>query len=130
MVFCHAGVDRDRPLSRQDLGTLTWIREPFLDRVGKRHHVVVHGHTIFDDGPVVTENRVSLDTGAYWTGVLSAFMIMPSKRLVSFPQATGGTSNVEVEEIAPRLLDRGEGTAMDRLGEVFEGWKGDSEVSA
>ena len=33
---------------------------------------MVHGHTIIGDSPVVTGNRVSIDTGAYRSGLLSA----------------------------------------------------------
>jgi len=32
----------------------------------------VHGHTIVGDKPVVTKNRVSIDTGAYRSGILTA----------------------------------------------------------
>jgi serine/threonine protein phosphatase 1 len=36
---------------------------------------VVHGHTIVGDAPVVTSNRISIDTGAYRSGILTAAVL-------------------------------------------------------
>lgn len=87
-LFVHGGIRPGVPMAEQDPDDLIWIRNPFLnardlklgqvfpDNVVKR---VVHGHSpirAIDDGntmPEVTNQRVNLDTGAYFTGVLTAF---------------------------------------------------------
>lgn len=73
LVFVHAGIDRSKPVSRQDVRDMMWRRpdpaesmEPAPDGL-----LVVHGHT---PGPevFVSGRRVNLDTGAYAGGPLTA----------------------------------------------------------
>ncbi len=71
-LFVHAGIRPDIPLDRQEKQDLIWIREEFLDYEQPLPRRVVHGHTIMGDRPVVTSNRVSIDTGAYRSGILTA----------------------------------------------------------
>ena len=110
-AFVHAGVDPSRPLSRQDREDCIWIRGPFHRHVGYLEKIVVHGHQPQKHGlPVVTENRISMDTGAVFTGRLSTVLIEPeSGRLKFFQASVGGGFN----ETRPRLFDRGLGTALD-----------------
>ncbi len=70
-AFVHAGIRPGRPLARQDLQDLMWIREPFLDWRGRHEKVIVHGHSVVAV-PQVLPNRVALDTGAYASGILTA----------------------------------------------------------
>jgi serine/threonine protein phosphatase 1 len=68
-LFVHAGVHPRLPLGdvRQ---RLTTIREPFLSGEGWIHDfAVVHGHSIA--GPDVAPHRIAVDSGAFWTGVLT-----------------------------------------------------------
>ena len=90
-LFVHAGIRPGVPLERQDPEDLTWIREDFLSFEGPLPRRVVHGHTIMGDRPVVTPNRISIDTGAYRSGVLTAAVLDPeaSSREPSFLQAVG-----------------------------------------
>ena len=68
-LFVHAGVEPDVPFS-DDAEGLTTIREPFLRAWGWVHDfVVVHGHTI--RGPDVLPHRVAVDSGAWFTGILT-----------------------------------------------------------
>ena len=77
-LYVHAGVTPDVPVELQDKRSLLWIREAFLtaQASGLPCHVV-HGHTPFwrmKPEPHVPErlaHRTNLDTGAYFTGVLS-----------------------------------------------------------
>jgi serine/threonine protein phosphatase 1 len=71
-LFVHAGVRPGIPVERQVPHDLLWIRAPFL--TSRRHHgaVVVHGHTVMEDGVHFARNRIGVDTGAYRTGRLSA----------------------------------------------------------
>ena len=68
-LFVHAGVEPDVPFTDAAEG-LTTIREPFLRAWGWIHDfVVVHGHTIC--GPDVLPHRVAVDSGAWFTGILT-----------------------------------------------------------
>ena len=72
-LFVHAGIDPNKPLDAQDEHDLLWIREPFL--VDRRDHgrLIVHGHTpLATDAPDLRDNRLNLDTGAVFGGVLTA----------------------------------------------------------
>jgi serine/threonine protein phosphatase 1 len=72
--FCHAGIRPGVPLDRQSETDLVWIREPFLGWSGDAGKIVVHGHTPVDR-PVVRCNRISIDTGACWTGNLTSLVL-------------------------------------------------------
>lgn len=73
-VFVHAGVRPGVPLEKQSEEDLLWIREEFLYSSAPQEKTVVHGHTPLP-APVRTQNRVSVDTGAYATGVLTAAVL-------------------------------------------------------
>jgi serine/threonine protein phosphatase 1 len=70
-AFVHAGIRPGQSLDRQRLKDLLWIREPFLSSPRRHEKVIVHGHTVVDR-PEILPNRISVDTGAYATGVLTA----------------------------------------------------------
>jgi len=77
-LYVHAGVAPDTPLERQDKRTLIWIREGFLAAEASALPChVVHGHTPYwrmkpePRCPERLPHRTNLDTGAYFTGVLS-----------------------------------------------------------
>lgn len=112
-AFVHAGVAPGRPLDAQLERDCLWIREPFLDHVGTLSHVVVHGHTpLHPPRPEITENRISLDTGAFATDVLTVMSLDPDAGALAF-HATGAGG--KVQPIAPVRLDRGLGTVLDRF---------------
>lgn len=118
-IFAHAGVLRNTPLEDHDPRVFMFIRKEFHDFVDAKAPVVLHGHNIFYDAPVVTENRISLDSGAYETGRLTGCRIRPDAKDISFFAARGSQTMVEVSDIEPTMLDRGVGTVFDRLDELF-----------
>ena len=73
-LFVHAGVNPERPLSRQRRHDLMWIREPFLKATHEWGCRIVHGHVI-GERPVVRANRIGVDTGAYETDVLTCAVL-------------------------------------------------------
>lgn len=85
--FVHAGIRPGVPLDGQIDEDLLWIREEFLNHRDALPRRVVHGHTIMGDDPVTTPNRVSIDTGAYRSGILTAAVL--DGAVVSFLQAKG-----------------------------------------
>ena len=123
IVFCHAGVDRFSDIDDQHKDVLTWIRSPFLEIADATMPIVVHGHTIFQHGPVVTDNRISLDTGCYASNRLSTLRVDPKRRTLGFIVSSDSGTMVEVDETEPHILERGCGTALDRLDEIFDNWK-------
>lgn len=72
--FAHAGIRPGVPLDKQDEEDLLWIREPFLDAADTHEVVVVHGHTIVEAAEV-HDNRIAVDTGAVWSGRLTAVIL-------------------------------------------------------
>lgn len=70
-LFVHAGVHPRHELGAAEHQRPTTIREPFLSGKGWRHDfAVVHGHSII--GPDIAPHRIAVDSGAFWTGVLTA----------------------------------------------------------
>lgn len=79
--FCHAGVDPDSTLSHQTEKTLVWGHpQAILDQPipGKK---IVHGH--FDDVEIDNKiGRVCIDTGAYYSGVLTALKLDKTEQII------------------------------------------------
>lgn len=73
-LFVHAGVRPGVPLAAQTEDELVWIRRPFLDFPEPFEKFVVHGHTPAHE-PVTRPNRICIDTGACFTGTLTALRL-------------------------------------------------------
>jgi serine/threonine protein phosphatase 1 len=73
-VFVHAGVRPGVALADQTGQDLMWIREEFLESNADFGKLVVHGHTI-TDAPQVAANRIGIDTGAFYSGKLTALAL-------------------------------------------------------
>lgn len=70
-AFVHAGVRPGTPVDAQKPSDLRWIRREFLRHRGTLDKVVVHGHTIAEEVEC-RPHRIGIDTGAYYTGRLTA----------------------------------------------------------
>lgn len=70
----HAGIKPGRPLHRQRPEDMLWIRDEFLESEKLHGKVVVHGHSI-TKAPDVQENRIGLDTGAYFSNRLTCLIL-------------------------------------------------------
>ena len=98
-LFIHAGTVPGRDpyelVENDKVDTLLWMREPFLSRGPEFEKwnpdlkQVVFGHTPkFEEGeglPYTIPDGICLDSGAYWTGVLTAYNVTKSE----FYQFTG-----------------------------------------
>lgn len=116
-VACHAGINGMVPLDQQSEDDILWIREGFLDRVDPFMPPVIHGHTITSDYlPTVTENRISLDTGAFLSGRLTSLLLDHEQRSLRFFQTLPGG----VGEVQPTIINRGKGTIYDRLRGLYK----------
>jgi serine/threonine protein phosphatase 1 len=79
-LFVHAGIRPGYPLAEQKTEDLLWIRKEFLESDEQDGPIVVHGHSISDDGIVVRTNRIGIDTGAYRTNILTALALEGAER--------------------------------------------------
>ena len=85
-LFVHAGIRPGVALAEQMPRDLLWIRREFLDHGKRLEHVVVHGHTP-ESRPFEGIHRIGVDTGAYYSGRLTAVRLSGEER--RFLQAHG-----------------------------------------
>ncbi len=78
-LFVHAGVEPGVPLQQQDAAKLLTIRGRFLKQAHGLPFTVIHGHTPSDGRPILGPGRIGVDTGAYYTGILTAVAIAPKQ---------------------------------------------------
>jgi Calcineurin-like phosphoesterase len=74
VLFTHAGADPAVPPEEQDVQALLWGAERFLDTERADGVWVVHGHFVVDR-PSAEGGRIAIDTGAYFSGRLTAARI-------------------------------------------------------
>ncbi|MEM7056392.1 MAG: metallophosphoesterase [Pseudomonadota bacterium] len=89
LFFTHAGADPALPIEEQPTAALVWGVQSFMRQPRKDGFWVVHGHTVVEK-PVVKDSRISIDTGAYLSGALTALKVFGSE--VSFLRQTGSSS--------------------------------------
>ena len=78
-LFVHAGVRPGVPLECQSEIDCLFIRDEFLHYQGSFGKVIIHGHTPAAE-PEVLPNRIGIDTGAVFTGRLTALCLEGEKR--------------------------------------------------
>jgi serine/threonine protein phosphatase 1 len=88
-LYCHAGIVPGRDpyelVERGNVDKLVWMRSPFLESGPKFEEwnpnlkQVVFGHTpkfgVGEGLPYTIPDGICIDTGAYWTGVLTAYNV-------------------------------------------------------
>jgi serine/threonine protein phosphatase 1 len=73
-LFVHAGIAPGKPLEEQNARDLLWIRDEFIRSDADHGKCVVHGHTIAP-APDLRDNRIGIDTGAYFSGTLTCLVL-------------------------------------------------------
>lgn len=86
LAVVHASADPGRAIDAQANRVMIWGHPEFMNRPRSDHFWVAHGHVILDE-PVIADSRISVDTGAYKTGILTAALILPNGT-VEFIQST------------------------------------------
>lgn len=77
-IFVHAGFKPELDLERQSDEDLVTIRSAFYERAHLLKKYVVHGHTPVEDAER-DGARINIDTGAYFSGRLTALRIWQDK---------------------------------------------------
>ncbi len=77
--FVHAGVRPDVALDAQDPFDMMWIRHEFLSSQADFGKIIVHGHSPNFE-PAIKSNRIGIDTGAYYSGRLTALVLQGTGR--------------------------------------------------
>lgn len=98
-LFVHAGIDPNRPIDEQRRSDLLWIRDRFLRSTEPLSHVVVHGHTIFDEVEDCG-NRIGIDTGAFRSGMLTALVLEGEER--RYIHAAETDKDIEIRKVDGR----------------------------
>lgn len=86
LLFTHAGADPDVEPRDQADEAMVWGTDTFERRPRKDGIWVVHGHTVVPE-PMVNDSRISIDTGAYISGALTALRV--DGQQVSFLRESG-----------------------------------------
>jgi serine/threonine protein phosphatase 1 len=86
LLVTHAGPDPKLPIADQEERNFLWGHARFLRDDRADGLWVAHGHWI-QDKPTAEKGRISVDTGAYFTGQLTA-SIIKTDGSVSFIRAT------------------------------------------
>jgi len=71
VLFAHAGADPAIAPEEQEVAALLWGSARFLDTERQDGVWVAHGHFVVDR-PVAERGRIAVDTGAYYSGRLTA----------------------------------------------------------
>ena len=85
VVIVHAAANPSVPMAEQKERHLVWGHREFFVNDRTDGLWIAHGHTIFDE-PSCDHGRISLDTGAFATGKLTAGLI-DADGMVSFMQS-------------------------------------------
>ena len=91
LMITHAGTDPGRAIDDQSSRVLLWGHPEFLSRARSDGHWVAHGHTVMENA-ICEDGRISVDTGGYTTGCLTAAAILPDGT-VEFLQTTEPRQN-------------------------------------
>ena len=78
VAIVHAACDPSLPIDGQPPGALIWGHPEFLIRPRADGLWIAHGHTVVSR-PAAAEGRIAVDTGAYFSGRLTAAILVPGE---------------------------------------------------
>lgn len=77
VFIVHAGVNPERSIYEQEEEDLLWIRDEFINSDKDFEKLIVSGHTIVGDKPLVCKNKICIDTGAFLKDHELTCLILP-----------------------------------------------------
>jgi len=77
--FAHAGIRPGVSVDEQVAEDLLWIRDEFTGSGADHGCIVVHGHSISEEVEMLP-NRIGIDTGAFYSGLLTALVLEGSEQ--------------------------------------------------
>lgn len=90
-IVVHGGINPQKEFSEQSVWELQQIRS-LQDKEGaywyeeyKGENIVFFGHTVMDDGPLIADSAIGLDTGCVYGGELTAYDVYQN----NFVQVSG-----------------------------------------
>lgn len=83
-IYVHAGIKPGIPMHRQNQEDLIWIRDEFINAPTGMDKKIIFGHTPFSS-PLVLKDKIGIDTGAVYGGVLTAIDLQDETFIQSFP---------------------------------------------
>ena len=95
LFFVHAGADPTKSVDEQSETTMIWGAKTEDTRTRRDGMWVVHGHTVVEQ-PLVRGGRISIDTGAYLSGALTALKVHGEE--ISFLRETGSAADGSHED--------------------------------
>jgi serine/threonine protein phosphatase 1 len=98
-IFVHAGLRPNVPLDKQTTSDLRWIRKDFIHHEGNFPGIVVHGHSVTRDADE-RPNRIGVDTGAYFSGKLTAVALEADQRRFISVSAEGWDETEQEQEFS------------------------------
>ena len=91
VVFTHAGYEPGVPLDEQRDTALLWGRHGLLTMTSVPEFCCVHGH--FDGPePVISASRICIDTGAYYSGRLTAIRLDDDLKIIATDSTDGSNT--------------------------------------
>ncbi len=82
-IYVHAGIRPGIHMRHQDRSDLIWIRDEFIFSPTETKKKVIFGHTPFAR-PMVKDDKIGIDTGAVYGGVLTAVQLPQELMIQSF----------------------------------------------
>jgi len=80
-IYVHAGLQPGVHLSRQSPDWLLWARDGDNVEDNSFGKTIIYGHTVHK-GPLVTPNKIGIDTGAVYGGHLTC-LVLPDLKFIS-----------------------------------------------
>lgn len=83
IFISHAGIRPNISLDKQLKEDLLWIRDDFILSDRDFGKLIITGHTIFEEGPLVQNNKICIDTGAFLQDGHLTNLILPDLEFIN-----------------------------------------------